>query len=75
MFTRDIAKKMGLTGWVRNRTNGDVEIVAEGDRKDLNLFLRYLWKGPRSSVVTNVETKWGPYTGEFSEFVIAPSAY
>ena len=34
-YARDEAKKLGLTGWVRNREDGKVEIAAEGEHNAL----------------------------------------
>lgn len=59
---------LGLTGWVRNRSDGDVEVVAEGRRSLLAVLLSDLEKGPRAAEVERVESEWLPPTSEFSEF-------
>jgi acylphosphatase len=53
-FTREKAALYGISGWVRNCANGDVEIDAQGDEKQLDLFLLALKKGPRMSHVSRV---------------------
>ncbi len=45
-FTEKLARKHNIVGWVRNRTNGDVEIVAQGKDENVERFLLDLWNGP-----------------------------
>ncbi len=40
-YTREEAEKLGLTGWVRNRPEGTVEAVVEGDAGSVNTMLRW----------------------------------
>ena len=68
MFVLDTAIELGLTGWVRNRWDGDVEVTAEGERETLGRLLTALYRGPRSSYVTKVTPEWEPASGEFSDF-------
>ena len=68
--TQREAKRMGVTGWVRNLPNGTVEIVAEGDDETLKDFLLWVQKGPGSARVDRVDTRWRSFTGEFSDFRI-----
>jgi acylphosphatase len=58
----------GATGWARNRWDGSVEVVAEGDRKTLENLLAALQRGPRISNVTQVDQEWSPASGEFRSF-------
>jgi len=51
------AKKIGLAGYVRNMSDGSVEVVAEGDENTINKFISWLKKGPIGSRVDNVELK------------------
>jgi acylphosphatase len=66
--TVSTAKRMGLTGWVRNRSNGSVEIDAEGDRKKLREFVEWCGHGPEGAKVDEIKKEWGKATGEFSDF-------
>ncbi len=52
--TREEARRLGLTGWVRNLPNGEVEVVACGDDTQLQDLVEWLWKGPPSARVQNV---------------------
>lgn len=64
------AKALGLTGWVRNKEDGTVELVAEGEREILSQLHQWCRKGPPPSKVETVKVRWKPYTGLFSGFEI-----
>ena len=66
------ARQNGLTGWVKNRRDGAVEMVVEGEEDAVKDFLAWAQQGPSTARVDKVETKWRSYTGEFSDFRIAP---
>lgn len=67
------ARQLGLTGWVKNRPDGCVEVVAEGEEAQVKDFLAWSQAGPATARVERVETRWQSYTGEFSDFRIAGS--
>ena len=69
-FTQERAIFLGLTGWVRNRWNGTVELVAEGPKEDLESLLNAVSRGPRAGTTQNVKHDWMEATGEFSSFYI-----
>ena len=64
------ARRLGVSGWVRNRRDGAVESVAEGDEAILKELIEWAHEGPTGARVTNVESEWSDATGEFSRFVI-----
>jgi acylphosphatase len=66
--TQETAERLGLTGWVRNRAEGTVEVEAEGPRAALDELVRFLHRGPPGARVSAVEIKWLPHTGQLSEF-------
>jgi acylphosphatase len=68
--TQARARRLSLTGWVRNRADGSVEVLAEGPRPALDQLLDYLHHGPPSASVTDVRTEWVAATGEFKRFDI-----
>ncbi|WP_168800174.1 acylphosphatase [Methylophaga sp. SB9B] len=70
MSTQIAAKKIGLTGWVRNLSDGQVEIVAEGDLIQLQQFVDWAWQGPRFAEVIDIQINEQPVTGEFETFEI-----
>jgi acylphosphatase len=69
-FTRRHATELSLTGYVRNRPDGSVEIVAEGPRDALERLLDFVRVGPPSAVVDNVKVEWSAPSGEFAYFEI-----
>jgi acylphosphatase len=64
------ARSLGLRGWVRNLPNGDVEIVAEGPRRELKILAAWANQGPRLARVIGVEEEWSDYRGEEAPFAI-----
>ena len=54
--TRRAAEHFGLTGWVRNCANGDVEGVAQGESGSVDQFEKWLWQGPDHARVISVDT-------------------
>ncbi|MCK4324778.1 MAG: acylphosphatase [Armatimonadetes bacterium] len=69
------ARQLGLVGWVRNCTDGAVEIVAEGDKQALQRLISKLQTGPAMAWVQNVSTRWQPAEDNFVDFVIELTAY
>lgn len=67
-FAARSAQVLELTGWVRNRYDGTVETIAEGERAKLEQFLRDLKRGPGPSNVIQIDEEWLPATGEFTRF-------
>lgn len=67
---RQMARRLGLRGYVRNRLDRTVQVVAEGNERRLREFLSYLQTGPSSAVVERVEANWLPGSGEFSDFEV-----
>ena len=61
---------LGANGWARNKWNGTVEVVAEGDRQLLERLLAVLRRGPRMANVTQVDLDWQSPTGEFTSFSV-----
>lgn len=69
-YTRQTAAQIGVTGWVRNRIDGSVEVIAEGTSQQLEKLMQFLNTGPQSASVSQVETDWLAATGEFADFQI-----
>lgn len=69
-FVEGRAEQLRLTGFVRNRPGGVVEVRAEGEKSKLEKLVDYLKAGPPAARVDNVRVDWGDYSGEFSSFRI-----
>jgi acylphosphatase len=70
-FVRDVARRLGLKGYVRNLASGDaVEVQAEGEKRQLNKLLEQLKVGPSGARVERVEVKWADYSGRFDDFSV-----
>ncbi len=67
-YVLEIALGLDLTGWVRNTFDGQVEVIAEGERKPLEKLLESLRRGPHAAFVTDVSQEWLPASGEFIRF-------
>ncbi len=70
-FVLQTARSLRLTGWVANRYDGSVEILAEGTENQLEILLREVTEGPRSAVVEDVDAQWSAATGEFKGFDVS----
>lgn len=57
--TKAKAEELGLTGWVRNRDDGSVEIHAEGSDDALKELEQWCWKGPPAAIVESVRSEDG----------------
>lgn len=70
MSAYDAAVDLGLTGWVRNRRDGSVEVIAESDKEKLEQFVLWAKLGPAYATVSEVITEELLATGEFERFNI-----
>lgn len=59
-FVERAAHQLNLTGWVRNRDDGDVEVYAAGSSAQLAELAAMLWKGPRWAEVRGVDESEAP---------------
>ena len=55
-FTRQLARRYNLAGWVKNRDDGSVEIAATGDDEDVKAFLNQVRVGPPGASVAQVQS-------------------
>ena len=68
--TQEVAFKLGIKGWVRNRRDGSVEAVFEGDQERVDEIVEWCHRGPSEARVTRVHSTRENYTGEFEDFSV-----
>jgi acylphosphatase len=69
-FTRNLALRLGLNGWVRNLYDGRVEALFEGSRDLIEQAMQECWKGPAGSSVRNIEVRWEKSPAEYKGFEV-----
>lgn len=66
----DLARRLGIAGWVRNLPNGRVEALVEGEKARIEELIRFCQVGPPGAVVRRVDVEYSEYSGEFRGFRI-----
>lgn len=56
--TRSRARALGLSGWVRNLPDGDVEVLAQGAEPRVRELIEWLQRGPQFARVHSVDVEW-----------------
>ena len=68
--TRRKAVFLGVSGWVKNRSDGAVEALLEGPRETVSRLVAWCQGGPSAANVTKVHEAEEPWQGEFGSFEI-----
>jgi len=68
--TQDMAQRLGLSGWVRNTRDRQVEAVFEGNNDAVGKMVQWCKKGPPAARVDHVDVDYSDYTGEFDSFSV-----
>jgi acylphosphatase len=68
--TSDEARRLHLTGWVRNEPDGSVTALAEGPRAAVEALVAWAHQGPPSARVDHVDVEWSAPTGEHQDFTV-----
>ena len=69
-FVEWLASRLELTGFVRNKMSGEVELVTEGDEEKIKKLVEDLKKGPALARVDRVDVDWQAHAAEFDSFFI-----
>ena len=69
-FAHERARRLGLTGYVRNLRDGSVRAYAEGPKEALEKFLRLMHEGPQGGLVRDLRATWGSASGQYTAFSI-----
>ena len=70
MWVQAAARNLELTGWVKNRRDETVEVVAEGETEKLKELVVLCHRGPEVAWVEHVEEIWSEARDEFSTFEV-----
>lgn len=70
---RQVARSLGLVGWVRNTADGRVEVFAQGGAEDVDRLVAWLWAGPSMALVTGVESDAVAPDQSLRDFFIHPN--
>ena len=68
--TQKFAKSLDLKGYVKNLSNGNVEVVAVGDEKQLKKLIEFCKNGPEHAKVSNINVKYFVCKEMFEDFKI-----
>ena len=66
--TQREARRLGLTGWVKNRVDGTIEVLAEGEEEEIKELIGWANRGPGAARVDGVDVRWRSYTGQHADF-------
>ena len=69
-FAQRMAKKYSILGSVQNMKDGSVRVLAQGEKEQLEKYLKLLKKGPILARVDDIETVWKKPTEVFESFRI-----
>ena len=69
-FAKDVADREGVTGWVKNLSDGRVEAFVEGDAEAVTRVERHLHNGPPGARVQNVNAITEPPGAAYHDFSI-----
>ena len=67
-YTVEAAKENNIVGWVRNLSDGRVEVIAQGDPRDIVKFVALIKMGPETAKVKEIEMQEEKDTDEFTSF-------
>lgn len=69
---RQTARSLGLDGWVRNRSDGSVEVFAQGQADSIDALVTWLWSGSSAARVSGVESDSVAPDSTLRDFFIHP---
>ena len=69
-FVQQQVQELGINGWVSNKSNGDVEAFAQGEKADLERFIAKVKEGPSFSRVEDVSLFWVNEADQYFGFEI-----
>ncbi len=69
-FVKTNAKDLGLSGWVRNLPNNNVEALIQGPKEEIIKLIELCREGPQFAEVKDIQVGWGEAENKIEEFTI-----
>ncbi|MFC1647392.1 acylphosphatase [Patescibacteria group bacterium] len=69
-FTQENALELGLTGWVRNVSDGTVETCVQGTEEEIKELIQRCYEGPPSAQVEDIKVEWENLDEKFDTFEV-----
>lgn len=67
-FVLRASQEFEITGFVRNLPSGEVEVLAEGRKEEVERFFEEVKRGPVSAHVSSFREEWFPFSGLYHDF-------
>ena len=64
------ARRYKLKGWVKNLSDGRVEVMIEGEKEGVGKLIEFCKRGPIGARIASTKISFEPYVGEFNDFRI-----
>ncbi|MGC9371684.1 MAG: acylphosphatase [Thermovirgaceae bacterium] len=64
------AEELDLKGWIRNRPDGDVDAVLQGNIEKIKTMIGWMERGPSNALVRNIEVEWKKGEKLYEDFII-----
>lgn len=69
-YARQQAQGLGVAGWVKNRSDGRVEAVIEGEGSKVDQMVEWCRQGPEGARIADIHIAWEEFRGEHDTFEI-----
>ncbi len=69
-YTCRLASSLGLTGFVKNLASGEVEIEAEGEKRNVRELIRDLQTKNMAEYISELKIEWSAYRNKYQDFII-----
>ncbi|OGI10370.1 MAG: hypothetical protein A3I68_04770 [Candidatus Melainabacteria bacterium RIFCSPLOWO2_02_FULL_35_15] len=67
---QEVAQRLGLSGWVKNLSDGNVEALVQGEKGEIEKLITWCKKGPPGAVVSNLDVNWETIVKQITSFKI-----
>ena len=67
---QEVAQGLGLVGWVKNLSTGQVEVLVQGEKEKIEKLIEWCKKGPPGAKVSDVAVMWKKILDRFEGFRI-----